>query len=207
MFFYFLHINTYIVTYKKCAKTTATKTESSSSSSSITITTITSETTTTSSTALNSNNDNNNIDLPLSNTAGLTTMTAKAQQQTPTQTTLQTLQQHPLTVSMTSMSPSSNTSHPPRSARKEQGPVSAILTADKSITTVIQSIPSTIVCSRELERNPSQSSQLRGILKAPTPPPRPPPISRMVVASLKHSVSHVTPQKIEKVQSKIFFLI
>ncbi|XP_065359880.1 ras guanine nucleotide exchange factor R-like, partial [Calliphora vicina] len=187
------------VTYKKCAKTT-----DSSSSSSNTITT-----TSATNTCSSSVNNNNNTETDMFNNTGLTTTTAQAQQQTPTTITLQTpqqqqQQQHPLPVSMTSMSPSLNINHPPRAETGERLVAATITHSDRSVTTVIQSIPSTIVSSREVTRNPSQRSLLRGILKAPTPPPRPPPIMRTAVAPLQRSNSHVNSLRNEQVQSKIF---
>ncbi|XP_037824694.1 uncharacterized protein LOC119612879 isoform X5 [Lucilia sericata] len=146
--------------------------------------------------------------------SGLITTTAQAQQQTPVKTTTiqhtpQTTQeqpqqqQHPLPVSVISMSPSLNINHPPQNIAADERHVAAIMPNDRSVTTVIQSIPSTIVSSRVISRNPSQSSiQRKGILKAPTPPPRPPPIMRMAAAPLKRSASQTEKsQKIERVQT------
>ncbi|KAM7357584.1 uncharacterized protein ACRADG_002870 [Cochliomyia hominivorax] len=200
------------VTYKKCAKTAATKTDLSASSSENTNTntsnTVTSATITSSNSLNNNNINENDCEIPSNIEQQTITNTlatkAQAQQQTPktpqnkhntSQQTLQQQQQHPLPVSMISMLPSSNINHP---VRIEQGDLVNVTMpqGDKSITTVIQSIPSTIVTSREIIRNPSQRSVRKGILKAPTPPPRPPPITR-------------TPVKVknEQVQSKIFWFL
>lgn len=123
-------------------------------------------------------------------------------------------QQYPLPVSMTLMPPSSSISHPPQIGVKTHVTAANVMPIDKSVTTVIQSIPSTIVSSREITRNPSQRSLRKGILKAPTPPPRPPPptpakpIAARATAGvlIKRSTSQLSNQatKIEKVQSKIF---
>lgn len=104
------------------------------------------------------------------------------------------------------MPPSSNINRPVQIVPKEDQPqhVNAIITGDKSITTVIQSIPSTIVTSRVLARNPSQRSLFKGILKAPTPPPRPPPITRLPGKSSEGPKTRTTTTKNEQVLSKIF---